>query len=172
MVKLEKGERFLGALLLERDKEAQFSFSNIKDISDKIQGDFICTEIPEGFYAVMIIKVTKKSTGREKYLNVIDKEADVYKRQLPGQAVTLAITTVIARCVGAGDYKQAEFFTRKLVGITYGSLLLVNLAVFPFIPSILSVYHLSLQTAETARPVSYTHLDVYKRQGTLFSILD
>ncbi|MCU6747132.1 MULTISPECIES: glycosylhydrolase-like jelly roll fold domain-containing protein [Lachnospiraceae] len=75
MVKLEKGERFLGALLLERDKEAQFSFSNIKDISDKIQGDFICTEIPEGFYAVMIIKVTKKSTGREKYLNVIDKEA-------------------------------------------------------------------------------------------------
>ncbi|MEJ8734645.1 MULTISPECIES: MATE family efflux transporter [Mediterraneibacter] len=72
---------------------------------------------------------------------------------LPGQAVTLAITTVIARCVGAGDYKQAEFFTRKLVGITYGSLLLVNLAVFPFIPSILSVYHLSLQTAETARQV-------------------
>ena len=28
---------------------------------------------------------------------------------LPGQAICLAVTTVIARCVGAGDYEQAKY---------------------------------------------------------------
>ena len=33
---------------------------------------------------------------------------------LPGMAVTLAITPVISRCVGAGDYEQAKYYNKKL----------------------------------------------------------
>ena len=31
---------------------------------------------------------------------------------LPGQAICLAVTTVIARCVGAGDYEQAKYYNK------------------------------------------------------------
>ena len=38
---------------------------------------------------------------------------------LPGMAISLAVTTVIARCVGAGDYEQVKYYNRKLMVITY-----------------------------------------------------
>ena len=34
---------------------------------------------------------------------------------LPGMAITLAITPVISRCVGAGDYEQAKYYNKKLM---------------------------------------------------------
>lgn len=41
---------------------------------------------------------------------------------LPGMAITLAITPVISRCVGAGDYEQAKYYNKKLMLITYVSM--------------------------------------------------
>ncbi|MDV9527911.1 MATE family efflux transporter, partial [Clostridioides difficile] len=38
---------------------------------------------------------------------------------LPGMAMTLAATTVIARCVGAGDYEQVRYYNKKLILITH-----------------------------------------------------
>ena len=37
---------------------------------------------------------------------------------IPGSAISLAATTVIARCVGAGDEKQVRFYNRLLLGIS------------------------------------------------------
>ena len=34
---------------------------------------------------------------------------------LPGQAIGLGMVTVVARCVGAGDYDRARYYTRKLM---------------------------------------------------------
>ena len=45
---------------------------------------------------------------------------------LPGMAIALGVTTVIARCVGAGDYEQVKYYTKKLMGITYLSMLVTN----------------------------------------------
>lgn len=38
---------------------------------------------------------------------------------LPGMAMNLAIISVIGRCVGAGDFGQAEYYAKKLLKITY-----------------------------------------------------
>lgn len=33
---------------------------------------------------------------------------------LPGMAIGLGLTVVISRCVGAGDYEQAKYYTKRL----------------------------------------------------------
>lgn len=38
---------------------------------------------------------------------------------LPGVAMNLAIISVIGRCVGAGDFGQAEYYAKKLIKLTY-----------------------------------------------------
>ena len=76
---------------------------------------------------------------------------------LPGMAINLAITAVIARCVGAGDYEQAEYFTGKLLRLVYLCMWIVNLIVLCVMPLVLWAYNLSDITAQTARGVLYFH---------------
>ena len=53
---------------------------------------------------------------------------------LPGMAITLAITPVISRCVGAGDYEQAKYYNKKLMLITYVSMTAMVLFIFSLLP--------------------------------------
>lgn len=39
--------------------------------------------------------------------------------QIPAQAIGLAMTTVIGQCVGAGDYKQASGYIKKLTWMAF-----------------------------------------------------
>ena len=66
---------------------------------------------------------------------------------LPGISINLAIITVISRCVGARDYEQVKYYTRKLHIITYAWM----------IPTILKVYHLSDLTAQTTEQILLFH---------------
>lgn len=72
---------------------------------------------------------------------------------LPGMAIALGVTTVIARCVGAGDYEQVKYYTKKLLGITYVSLLITNGIIVVVLPWILNAYHLSEKTASTTTQI-------------------
>ena len=72
---------------------------------------------------------------------------------LPGMAIALGVTTVIARCVGAGDYEQVKYYTKKLMGITYLSMLVTNGIVVLVLPWILKAYHLSEVTAAPTTPI-------------------
>lgn len=74
---------------------------------------------------------------------------------LPGMAMNLAITSVIARCVGAGDYKQAHYYTKKLIGLAYILMWVMNAVIFLLLPYILKAYNLSDITAETTKNILY-----------------
>lgn len=76
---------------------------------------------------------------------------------LPGVAMNLAITSVIARCVGAGDYTQARYYTKKLIMITYIGIWLMNFVIVLLLPLILRVYNLSDATADLSRQIVYFH---------------
>lgn len=76
---------------------------------------------------------------------------------LPGMAINLAVTTVIARCVGAGDYEQVRYYNKKLMLIVHISQAAMSLCVFTILPIILHAYHLSDVTAETTRQIIYFH---------------
>ncbi len=62
---------------------------------------------------------------------------------VPGMGMSLAILTVVGQCLGAGDYKQAASYTKKMVLITYFSMAIVNIPVLFFSKGIVSWFPLS-----------------------------
>ncbi len=66
---------------------------------------------------------------------------------LPGNALSLAITTVIAQCVGAGDYEQASYYTKKLLAVAYVCMFVTIGLTLLCIPFVLVAYRLSAETA-------------------------
>lgn len=88
--------------------------------------------------------------------NAVGNNIAVFQ-SLFGIATNLAITTVASRCVGAGDYKQVRFYTRKLLTIAIGFMLLVNAAIFFLLPLILRLYSLSPEAYEYARKILILH---------------
>ena len=74
-----------------------------------------------------------------------------------GQAMGLAMITVIGRCVGAGDYNQVKYYTKKLLKITYLCTLVVNSIILLLLPIILPVYGLSKETTELTYTLVMIH---------------
>lgn len=67
-----------------------------------------------------------------------------------GQAMSLAMITVVGRCVGAGDLKQVKYYTKRLLGMTYLLTAVVNSIILLSLPWILNVYGLSRETTQLA----------------------
>ena len=71
--------------------------------------------------------------------------------QIPGSAVGLAIVTVIGQCVGAQDYRQAKRYTKLLMGISYGTMLVTTLGSVLIMRQIIGLFGaLTAQTAQAA----------------------
>ena len=69
---------------------------------------------------------------------------------IPGQAISLAMITVVGRCVGACDNEQAIYYTRKLLLWTYIAMGLSNGAILLFLRPLVGIYELSGETMELA----------------------
>lgn len=76
---------------------------------------------------------------------------------LPGTAMGYAVLTVISQCIGAKDYQQAKYYTKKLLLITYGAMFLCNVIVVLILPGILFAYNLSDVTANLTRQIIFYH---------------
>lgn len=76
---------------------------------------------------------------------------------IPGQALNLAMITVIGQCVGAGDYKQAKYYTKKLLKVTYIIMAVLNIFILITLPFILSIYNLSEETIKLATILIFIH---------------
>lgn len=76
---------------------------------------------------------------------------------LPGQAIGLGMVTVVARCVGAGDYDRARYYTRKLMRYTYIFMFLSCLLVLFLMPFILDLYNASDEASGYAMRIIQTH---------------
>ena len=63
-----------------------------------------------------------------------------------GQAMSLAMITVIGRCVGAGEEGQVRYYTKKLLGETYFYTAVINSIVLLLLPWILQIYGLGEET--------------------------
>lgn len=76
---------------------------------------------------------------------------------IPGQAISLAMITVVGQCIGAGDYAQAEYYTKKLMKISYAFTSSINAIIIFTLPLLLAIYHLSNDTLELARILIWIH---------------
>ena len=61
-------------------------------------------------------------------------------------AVNLAIITVVGQCIGAGEPDQAQFYTKKLMKVSYLSTGILGVVVCAALPLILRFYQLSEST--------------------------
>ena len=76
---------------------------------------------------------------------------------IPGQAIGLAMITVVGRCVGAGDSEQAIYYTRKLTGWAYITMGVFNGAILIFLPQLVNIYALSGETMVLAETLVRIH---------------
>lgn len=67
-----------------------------------------------------------------------------------GQAMNLAMISVIGRCVGAGDEGQVRYYTKKLMAMTYIYTAVVNSIILICLPWILKIYNLGEETTRLA----------------------
>lgn len=63
-----------------------------------------------------------------------------------GQAMSLAMITVIGRCVGDGEEGQVRYYTKKLLGETYFYTAVINSIILLLLPWILQIYGLGEET--------------------------
>lgn len=62
---------------------------------------------------------------------------------LPGNAIGLAVVTVVGQCVGAGEKEQAREYTKKLVLLVWGLMILSNLFLAAAAPWLSGLFNLS-----------------------------
>lgn len=76
---------------------------------------------------------------------------------IPGMAISQATLSVTSQCIGAGDYNQTKYYTRKLVKICTACILLAVVITFISMPLILKAYNLSDYTARVSRNIIFYH---------------
>ncbi len=76
---------------------------------------------------------------------------------LPGMAIGMAILSVTSYCIGAGDYGQAGYYTKKLMRLTSVCMIVVSVIMIFSCRKILLIYHLTPETEELAVQVIRFH---------------
>lgn len=76
---------------------------------------------------------------------------------IPGQAISLAMVTVIGRCIGALQPDQAVRYTRKLLLWAYGAMAVSNGLILLFLQQLLGLYDLTGDTIALATLLVQIH---------------
>lgn len=76
---------------------------------------------------------------------------------LPGAAIGFAVLTVASQCAGAGDFTQVRYYTKKLIKITYGAKLFINVLVLAALPFLIKLYNLSPEAAGYTKEIIWYH---------------
>ncbi len=69
---------------------------------------------------------------------------------IPGIAVGLAMVTVIGRCIGAGEKEQAKYYSKRLMGLSYGGMMIADIILLLAVRPIISCFALSAEANEIA----------------------
>ena len=73
------------------------------------------------------------------------------------QSIGLGMVTVVSRCVGAGDYAKARFYTRKLMKGMIWTQIAINALCLAVTPLVLWAYHLSPESGRLALILTALH---------------
>lgn len=76
---------------------------------------------------------------------------------LPGMAINMALLSVASYCIGAGDFGQTRYYTRKLMRLTLLCTSAVSVVMIVSAPLFLKIYHLTPETTALAMQVIRYH---------------
>ncbi len=82
---------------------------------------------------------------------------------ITGQGINLAVITVIGICVGAGDETQVRYYFKKLMKLTYISMIAVGVPLLIFLNPILSLFGIG----EEATRITYRLVMIHTGMGML-----
>lgn len=75
---------------------------------------------------------------------------------IPGNAMGLAMVTVIGRCIGAGEKEQAKRYSKKLLWLAYLGIWFANVVMVLFVHPIVSLFSLSAEATAIAKQLLIT----------------
>ena len=75
---------------------------------------------------------------------------------IPGNAMGLAMVTVIGRCIGAGEKEQAKRYSKKLLRLAYLGIWFANVMMVLFVHPIVSLFSLSAEATAIAKQLLTT----------------
>lgn len=76
---------------------------------------------------------------------------------IPGQALGLAVITVVGQCIGAGDNNSARQYEQKILKVAFASMAIVNILIVVSLPLSLKLYNLSQETLDLATILVLLH---------------
>lgn len=76
---------------------------------------------------------------------------------LPAQSIGLGLTVIISKCVGAGDYRQARYYAKKVVGIAILACFFTCAIILALLPVILDIYNMSDSATQMTSQIVWTH---------------
>ncbi|WP_231578423.1 MATE family efflux transporter [Paenibacillus sp. FSL H7-0357] len=76
---------------------------------------------------------------------------------LPGMAIGLGLTVIVARCAGANDYEQARYYTKKIILIIYIAQIISSIVILLLLPAILNAYDLSEAATLLTTKIVWSH---------------
>ena len=76
---------------------------------------------------------------------------------LPGMSVGMAVITVCSRCVGAGDYEAARYYTRKILKLVYILIIVFSVTTLVALPGIMHLYNLSDDAMTFTKQIIWYH---------------
>ena len=154
----------LGVMLLDRKKYSisisiREVFSWNGELLKKIMGIAIPSGVESGLFQVCRVALTSiiATFGTAQIAaNGVAVSIDNINTIING-AVSLAIPTVIGRCVGAEDYDQASYYTKKLCLIAQFGSILLTICVVSSLPLVLNLYELSEEARWYAQTLVLIH---------------
>ena len=147
-------------------KKSDYIYINLKqkfELKWNLIKKIMCIGIPNGFEnslfqlgKVLIMSiVTAFGTSQIAANAVSNNFASI--GCIPGQAMNLAMITVVGRCVGAMDYDQAVYYVKKLLKIAYAAMIVLNIFILLILPIAFKMYNLSEETLSIARTIIFIH---------------
>ena len=153
-------------LSLASGKEQELSVGkrNLLPLRPKMMGKILHIGIPSAFEnslfqlgRVIVVSMIALFGTSQTSANAVANNLDAVG-VIIGQAMGLAMVTVVGRCIGAGDTKQAEYYTKKLLLWVYLYQGAVNILLMIFVNPLIGLYRsLSPETVALARILVLTH---------------
>lgn len=76
---------------------------------------------------------------------------------LPGMSVGMAVITVCSRCVGAGEYEAARYYTRKILKLVHILIIVFSVTTLVALPGIMHLYNLSDDAMTFTKQIIWYH---------------
>lgn len=146
--------RVLGAvvmmiLTMNRKNDVYVIFGNLfsweRDMVQRILHIAIPNGVENGLFQlgrVLVVSIISQFGTVQIAANAVANNLDSMGC-IAGQAMNLAMITVVGQCMGAGEKDQAVWYTKKLWKFTYRITAIVNSIILLSLPFILNIYSLS-----------------------------